>query len=72
MTANDNSLWLYNGNSIKDRPADLGYYMGYKIAEAYYKNAADKKQAVRDILEIKDFAAFLKASRYEEKFGAAN
>lgn len=72
MTSNDMSLWLYNGNDIKDRPADLGYYMGYKIAESYYKNAADKRQAVRDILEIKDFAAFLKASRYEEKFGAAN
>ena len=72
MTSNDASLWLYNGNNIKDRPADLGYYIGYKIAEAYYKNAADKKQAVRDILEIKDFAAFLKASGYEEKFGSAN
>lgn len=72
MAANDSSLWLYNGGKITDRPADLGYYMGYKIAEAYYKNAADKKQAVRDILEIKDFDAFLKASKYEEKFGPAN
>lgn len=72
MAANDTSLWLYNGGKIKDRPADLGYYMGYKIAESYYKNAADKKQAVKDILEIKDFGAFLKASKYEEKFGAAN
>lgn len=72
MAANDTSLWLYNGGKIKDRPADLGYYMGYKIAEAYYKNASDKKQAVKDILEIKDFNEFLKASRYEDKFGAAN
>ena len=45
-------------------------HMGYKIAESYYKNALDKKQAVRDILEIKDFKEFLKASRYEEKFQA--
>jgi|CXWL01.1.fsa_nt_gi hypothetical protein len=72
MATNDSSLWLYNGGKITDRPADLGYYMGYKIAEAYYKNAADKKQAVKDILEIKDFSAFLKASKYEEKFGAGN
>ncbi len=68
----DSARWLYNGGKIKDRPADLGYYIGYKIAEAYYKNAADKKQAVKDILEIKDFNEFLKASRYEAKFGAAN
>ncbi|HQZ95507.1 MAG TPA: DUF2268 domain-containing putative Zn-dependent protease [Pyrinomonadaceae bacterium] len=72
MTTNDTSLWLYNGNRAKDRPADLGYYMGYKIAEAYYKNAADKNQAVRDILEIKDFSAFRAASKYEAKFGSTN
>lgn len=70
METEDMTLWLYNGGKITDRPADLGYYMGYKIAESYYRNAADKKQAVRDILEIKDFKEFLKASRYEEKFQA--
>lgn len=72
MTTNDTSLWLYNGNKAKDRPADLGYYMGYKIAEAYYKNSADKNQAVKDILEIKDFSAFLAASKYEQKFASTN
>lgn len=60
--------WLYQGDRAKDKPADLGYYVGYKICEAYYKNAANKKQAVKEILEIKDFDQFLKASRYEEKF----
>lgn len=68
MTGKDVSNWLYQGEKAKDKPADLGYYIGYKIAESYYKNAADKKQAARDILEIKDFDAFLKASRYDEKF----
>jgi hypothetical protein len=60
--------WLYQGDKAKDKPADLGYYMGYKIAESYYKNSADKKQAVKDILEIKDYEKFLTDSRYEEKF----
>jgi hypothetical protein len=60
--------WLYQGDKAKDKPADLGYYIGYKIAESYYKNAADKKQAVKDILEIKDFEKFLADSKYEEKF----
>lgn len=68
MNAVDLSNWLYQGDKAKDKPADLGYYMGYKIIESYYKNAKDKKQAVRDILEIKDFAKFLADSRYEEKF----
>jgi uncharacterized protein YjaZ len=60
--------WLYQGNGAKDRPADLGYYIGYKIIESYYKNAGDKKQALRKILEISDFKDFLAKSRYEEKF----
>lgn len=72
METNDASLWLYNGTKIKDRPADLGYYIGHKISEAYYINAVDKKQAIREILEIKDFSAFLKASKYEDKFAPAN
>ena len=42
--------------------------MGYKNAEAYYKNAGDRKQAIKDILAVKDCDGFLKASRYAEKF----
>ncbi len=51
--------------------ADLGYYIGFKIAESYYSKAEDKKQAVRDILNITDIGAFLKASGYPKKFGGA-
>src|SRR5262249_55930565 len=73
MDGTDMSNWLYQGESSKDRPADLGYYMGYKICEAYYRSAKDKKQAIKDILEIKDFGRFLKDSEYEAKFtGARN
>ena len=68
MNGKNVSNWLYQGDNAKDKPADIGYYIGYKIAESYYKNAADKKQAIRDILEIKDFNVFLKTSGYEEKF----
>lgn len=60
--------WMYNGLTAKDKPTDLGYYMGSKISEAYYKSATDKRQAVRDILEIRDFAAFLEKSHYGDKF----
>jgi hypothetical protein len=30
----------------------LGYYIGFKISESYYKNAPDKKLAVVDIIEM--------------------
>jgi len=69
MDGSKTSNWLYQGDKAKGRPADLGYYVGYKICEAFYKNAADKKQAVREILEIKDFKKFLADSGYEKKFG---
>jgi hypothetical protein len=68
MGGKDLSNWLYQGDRAKDRPADLGYYVGYKICESYYQQAADKKAAVKAILEIKDFKEFLKASQYEGKF----
>jgi hypothetical protein len=68
MKGSDVSNWLYQGDRAVNRPADLGYYMGYKIAEAYYNNAPDKKQAIREILEIKDFEDFFVKSRYAEKF----
>jgi hypothetical protein len=68
MSGNDVGNWMYQGEKAKNKPADLGYYMGYKITESFYKNSADKKQAVKDILEIKDFQKFLADSRYDEKF----
>lgn len=68
MSGNDRSNWLYQGEKAKDRPADLGYYIGYKIAESFYKNSTDKKKAVRDILLVEDFPKFLEASKYTEKF----
>jgi hypothetical protein len=59
--------WLYNYGTVKDKPADLGYYIGYKIAQEYYKNASDKKQAVVDIIEMTNPVRFLELSRYDQK-----
>lgn len=62
------SNWLYNGANAKT-VADLGYFMGYAICHSYYQQAADKKKAIRDIIELNysDTLAvenFLTASRY--------
>ncbi len=56
--------WLYGGSGKDDRPNDLGYWMGYQISKAYFDRAKDKKQAIRDILTIKDANTFLKESGY--------
>jgi hypothetical protein len=67
MYGTDISRWLYNGGSLavsSTRPADLGYFMGARIAEAYYKRASNKHQAIQEILTIRDYNAFLAASGY--------
>ncbi|WP_353137877.1 DUF2268 domain-containing putative Zn-dependent protease [Pseudopedobacter sp.] len=59
--------WLYNYTKAKETPADLGYFIGYKIVEAYYLNSLDKKQAVIEIIEIDDPIEFLQLSKYDLK-----
>lgn len=59
--------WLYNYESTKDRPADLGYYIGYQISKEYYNNMTDKKQAIYDILNMNDSIIFLQKSKYDQK-----
>jgi Predicted Zn-dependent protease (DUF2268) len=48
----DLSKWLYN--STLETPGDLGYWVGWRIVKAYYEQAADKRQAFREILEMTD------------------
>jgi len=68
MAGNNWNNWIANGSQeTAEKPADLGYFVGYKICQAYYEEAPDKKQAVHDILNIGDYPAFLAKSRYEEK-----
>lgn len=56
----DLSDWLYNGTLTK--PGDLGYWVGYRIVKSYYQHASDKRQALRDILQMRDARAFLARS----------
>lgn len=68
MHGADHEGWLYGGGEQAGRPADLGYFMGYRIALAYHERAADKRQAVRDIITMTDERAFLRDSGYESRF----
>jgi uncharacterized protein YjaZ len=70
MLGRDFSRWLYNqGQGTEEWPADVGYYVGYKIAEAYYQRSPDPQQAVREMLQIDDPQEFLTQSGYREAFG---
>lgn len=59
--------WFFNrGKAVNP---DLGYFVGYEISKKYYDNAKDKKQAVKEIIEL-DFSDentvlnFLAKSKY--------
>lgn len=64
MSGADISGWLFQGDRSKDRPADLGYYIGYRICEAYYRRSPNKQEAIAHILHITDSKAFLEESGY--------
>jgi len=60
-------MWMYNGMVPPDKnhgAVDIGYWVGYRIAGAYYARAADKRVAVRELLELRDPVAVLRASGY--------
>lgn len=61
--------WIANSDQeTADKPADLGYWVGYQICKAYYDRSSDKKQAIADMLHIKDYRAFYEQSGAGEMF----
>lgn len=46
-------FWLYsNADNEFNNVRDLGYYIGYAICEKYYEQAKDKKQAIKQMIEL--------------------
>ncbi len=69
MGGNDIANWLYNAsNTTVDRPADLGYYIGFKMAEYYYDKTPNKAEAIRRLIELKSGSELLTVSEYDKKF----
>ncbi len=64
MHGSELTRWLFQGDRSTDRPADLGYYIGYKVCEAFYRRANNKSEAVRRIIRITDADGFLRESEY--------
>lgn len=62
--------WIYDATPGGGRPADLGYWIGYRIARSYYQRAADKPAALQQLLAIDDAEALLKRSGLADEFAA--
>jgi hypothetical protein len=68
MLGKDLSRWLYNGSNSVDRPADLGYAMGYRIARAWFARHGGTKDALRRMLDLDGLDA---AQRFVRESGYA-
>ncbi|MEM1217962.1 MAG: hypothetical protein AAGH79_03590 [Bacteroidota bacterium] len=52
--------WLYNNKNNPFSTRDLGYYVGYAVAEKYTATVGDTQEAIADLIEIdyQDSSAF--------------
>jgi hypothetical protein len=62
MDSTDLSKWAYNYRPGSDEPYDMGYWVGYRIAKAYYLHSDDRKAALKQLIELKDPKAIIQAS----------
>lgn len=60
--------WIWNSADNSFGTRDLGYYVGYAIAEKYYEAATDKSAAIRTLLEL-DFNDTLAVEGLVEQTG---
>ena len=47
-----NGFWLYSNAENEFKIRDLGYYVGYAICEGYFNKASDKRQSVKEMIEL--------------------
>lgn len=61
--------WLYSPAAEAGRPADMGYWIGKRICEAYLARASNPAQALQALLVLRDPRAILRDSGYGRGFG---
>lgn len=71
MLTSANDWWVSTGDNPALPAKDLGYFVGYAICKSFYQNAADKKEAIRQIIELdytsqKEVQDFLEKSGYDK------
>lgn len=59
----DGNDWFYS-KGRNNRPNDLGYFIGRRICEEYYKNSPDKSRALKEIISLQNPSLILEQSEY--------
>ena len=55
FTLNNLNKWLWGDSPNEFDVRDLGYYIGYQMAENYYNQANNKQNAIKELIEL-DYA----------------
>lgn len=70
MNTTQNDNWVSTGDNPLLMARDLGYFVGYRICETYYRRSTDKKLAIKEIMKL-DYSnqqavnTFFEASGYQ-------
>lgn len=58
--------WFWNnGSAPQGWPSELGYWIGQRVLLAYYQGQADKRAALRTLLQLRDPEQILRDSGYD-------
>ena len=60
--------WLWNDAENTFKMRDLSYYVGYAIAEAFYTSSDDKKEAIKEMIQL-DYNDQNKLERFVNESG---
>ena len=65
MAGGETGEWFFVKPADPARPPDLGYFLGYRIAEAWYRRFPNHPDRVAALIGIDDYQAFLAESGYQ-------
>ena len=68
MFGTDYSNWIWNSDDNEFGMRDLGYYVGYAIAQRYVARAANEKAAIAELIEL-DYASRLQVEALVDRSG---
>jgi len=65
MLTTETGDWFFKQPGDSTRPPDIGYFLGYRIAEAWYRRFSARPDRIAGLLDIGNYQRFLAESGYD-------
>lgn len=65
MLGHDTGEWFFVQPADSTRPPDLGYFLGYRVVEAWYRRFAGRPDRLTALIGVDDYRRFLAESGYD-------